>query len=74
MPFKMHKIIFCFPEKKDKEICVPTLPEIFRPVTRNTLIFFFGLGCVSARQDEGGCDHERRGDKAITGKSKKSRN
>ena len=40
MPFKMHKIIIIFPEKK---ICVPTLPKIFRPVTRNTLIFLFGL-------------------------------
>ena len=39
MPFKMHKIIF-FPEKK---ICVPTLPKIFRPITRNMLIFLFGL-------------------------------
>ena len=41
MPFKMHKIMF-FPEKKLKKICVPiaTLPKIFRPVTRNTLIFF----------------------------------
>ena len=34
MPFKMHKIVF-FPEKS-----VPTLSKIFRPVTRNTLIFF----------------------------------
>ena len=41
MPFKMHKIIKKFPEKKKKYkyICVPTLPQIFRPVTRNTLIF-----------------------------------
>ena len=31
----MHKIIF-FPEKKS----VPTLPKKFRPITRNTLIFF----------------------------------
>ena len=22
-------------------MCVPTLPKLFRPVTRNTLIFFF---------------------------------
>ena len=35
---KMHKIIF-FSRKK---ICLPTLPKIFRPVTRNTLIFLFG--------------------------------
>ena len=26
-----------------KKLCVPTLPKIFRPVTRNTLIFLFGL-------------------------------
>ena len=40
MPFKMHKITF-FPEKKIfKKKCVPTLPKIFRPVTRNTLTFF----------------------------------
>ena len=38
MPFKMHKIIF-FQEKKIKTICVPTLPKMFRPVTRNTLIY-----------------------------------
>ena len=24
-------------------MCVPTLPKIFKPVTQNTLIFFFGL-------------------------------
>ena len=40
MPSKMHKIIFFFSEKQ-KKTCVPTLPEIFRPVTRNTLIFFY---------------------------------
>ena len=39
MPFKMYKIIF-FPEKK-KEICVSTLPKIFRPVIRNALIFIW---------------------------------
>ena len=40
MPFKMHKIKKKIPEKKKiKKICVPTLPKIFRPVTRNTLIF-----------------------------------
>ena len=27
----------------EKKKCVPTLPKIFRPVTRNTLIFLFGL-------------------------------
>ena len=33
-----------FPEKKIiKKMCVPTLPKIFKPVTRNTLIFLFGL-------------------------------
>ena len=42
MPFKMHKIIF-YPEKI---ICVPTLPKIFRPVTRDILIFLFGLTYV----------------------------
>ena len=26
-----------------KRICVPTLPIIFRPVTRNTVSFLFGL-------------------------------
>ena len=34
MSFKMHEIIFF-----QKKICEPTLPKIFRPVTRNTLIF-----------------------------------
>ena len=38
----MHKIAF-FEKKKMKKICVPTLAKIFRPVTRNTLIFLFGL-------------------------------
>ena len=42
MPYKMHKIIF-FPEKKMKKICVSTQHKIFRPVTRNTFIFLFGL-------------------------------
>ena len=43
-PFKMHKLYF-FPEKKiiKKNYYVPTLPKIFRPVTRNTHIFLFGL-------------------------------
>ena len=31
-------------QKKVKKICVPTLPKIFRPVTRNTL-FLFGVIC-----------------------------
>ena len=35
MHFKRKKII--------KKICVPTLPKIFRPFTRNTHIFLFGL-------------------------------
>ena len=39
MPFKMHKTIF-FSRKK---LCVPILPKIFRPVTRNILNFSFGL-------------------------------
>ena len=39
MPFKMHNIIFF-----QNKICVPTtLPKIFRPVTRKTFIFLFGL-------------------------------
>ena len=37
-PFKMHKIIFF-----RKKIRVLTLPKIFRPVTRNTLIFYLAL-------------------------------
>ena len=41
MPFKMHKFFFFF--QKKKKISVPSLPKIFRPVTRNTLIFLFGL-------------------------------
>ena len=41
MPFKMYKIIFSpQKQKQNKKICVPTLPKIFRPVTRNTLNFF----------------------------------
>ena len=35
----MH-IFFFFQEEKK---CVSTLPKIFRPVTRNTLVFLFGL-------------------------------
>ena len=35
--FKMHKIIFF---SKKIKICVPTLPKMFRSVTRNTLIFY----------------------------------
>ena len=30
-------------KKKKKKICVPTLPKILRPITRNTLTFSFGL-------------------------------
>ena len=40
MPFKMHKII-SFPEKKCKNMCVTTLPKIFRPLTRNTYFFIW---------------------------------
>ena len=48
LPFKMHKN-YIFLKKK---ICVSTQPKIFRPVTRNTLIFLFGLiklknGCMA---------------------------
>ena len=39
MPFKMHKIIF-FSGKKEQKKGVPTLPKIFRTVTRNTLMAF----------------------------------
>ena len=48
----MHKIKF-FPGKKNnsKKICVPTLPKIFRPVTRNTHIFLFGLHFQSQNFD-----------------------
>ena len=47
MPFKMHKIIFFFQIKKIvKKLCVPTLPKIFKPFTRNTLIFLIGLRYV----------------------------
>ena len=39
-PFKMHKIIY-----------FPTLPNIFRPVTQNTLIFYLAsFGYFSYRQ------------------------
>ena len=35
---------YFFPEKEIiKNICVPTLPKIFRPVARNTLLFLFGM-------------------------------
>ena len=44
MPFKMREIYF-FPEIK--EICVPTLPKVFRPVTLNTLIFYLAYGKCS---------------------------
>ena len=44
MPFKMHKIIYFFPEKKIKKIiCVPTLPKIFRPVIKTHLFFHLAL-------------------------------
>ena len=36
----MHKIIFFSRKKVIKKICVPTLPKIFRPVSRNTLFFY----------------------------------
>ena len=38
-PFKMHKIIYFFPEKKLFKKCVPSLPKISRSVTRNTPFF-----------------------------------
>ena len=51
MPFKMHKIIFFSRKKIIKKICVPTLPKIFRPVTRNTLFLLFGLNSLPANDD-----------------------
>ena len=41
----MHKILYFAEKKILKKMCVPTytLPKIFRPITRNTLIFLFGL-------------------------------
>ena len=43
MPFKMHKIMF-FPENKNNfKKFVPTLPKIFRPVTRNTFFYYLAL-------------------------------
>ena len=38
----MHKIVNCL-KKNNYKKCVHTLPKIFRQVTRNTLIFLFGL-------------------------------
>ena len=35
-----------FQKKIIKQICVPTLAKIFRPVTRKTLIVLFGLTIV----------------------------
>ena len=35
--------IYIFRKKNEKKTCVSTLPKIFRPVTRNTLISLFGL-------------------------------
>ena len=35
-----------FAKATQVKICVPTLPKIFRPVTRYTLIFLFGL-CIN---------------------------
>ena len=41
MPFKIHKIIF-FSVKK----CVPTLPKVFRPLTREHLFYLSGLNKI----------------------------
>ena len=43
--FQNNKIIFCSPPPLEKKnVCpLPTLPKIFRPNTRNTLIISFGL-------------------------------
>ena len=35
----MHKITFFSQKRKKREISVPNLPKIFRPVTRKTLFF-----------------------------------
>ena len=43
MPFKIHKITSFSRKKKQLKKSVPTLPKIFRPLTRNTLISLFGL-------------------------------
>ena len=37
-----------------EKLSVPTLPKTFRPVTRNTLIFLFGLMCIYHMQIEPG--------------------
>ena len=39
MHFERHYFIF-YRKNKKKKICLPTLPKIFRPVTRSTLIFY----------------------------------
>ena len=40
MPFKMHKIMLFFSEKKMlKKIYVPTLPKMFKTVTRKPLFW-----------------------------------
>ena len=36
----MHKIIFFQKKNNLKKTCLPTLPKIFRPITRNTFISF----------------------------------
>ena len=48
MPFKMHKMLF----SSRKKICVPILPKIFRPVTRN--IHFTFLYLTSSGVGRGG--------------------
>ena len=48
--FKMHKIRF-FPQKniiKKKEIYVPILPKVFRPVTRNTFFIWPQASAISS--------------------------
>ena len=49
MPFKMHKIIYIFSKKNILQKCAPTLHKIFRPVTRNTLTFLFGLPVIGKK-------------------------
>ena len=50
MSFKMHKIIYFF-----ADFFGPTLPRIFRPVTRNTLIFFIWPHQVNYKYTDDKC-------------------
>ena len=53
--------LFFFQKKKNLNICEPTLPKIFRPVTQNTLIFLFGrteIMCAEKKMDHTHCQHD----------------